>query len=293
MALGSSKKLEENQTLSFTENTIPKNALPSKEDFLKKFKISLKSFESTGISWENLDAIYTDYLEKQEHLQAVVNSIVSKFLTEEAKEVGVHSVRSRIKKAESLIEKIIRKTLESHKKGEHRSITVENYGNEINDLIGIRILHVFKNEWLGIHNFINKTWTNKIVGNPLTYYRKGDDKAFIKECKKNGCDAKIHRKAYRSIHYIINHNSTLPFNVAEIQVRTIFEEGWSEVDHKLRYSLKKETKHALDGYLLVLNRIAGSADELGSMIKTKEIEIQQNEYARQQDKYKKGGKPYA
>jgi putative GTP pyrophosphokinase len=288
--LGSKKNIKEAKPLSFTENSVEKDALLPKEDFLKKFSITLKAFESTGINWSTLNEIHNDYLEKQEHLQGVINLIVARFLTDEAKEVGVHSVRSRLKKPDSLIEKIIRKTIETNKKGESLSITIENYGVKINDLVGVRILHVFKNDWLGLHNFILKTWGNKIISKPLAYYRKGDDKMYIAECRKNGCDAKVHPKAYRSIHYVINHNPTLPFNIAEIQVRTVFEDGWSEIDHKLRYSFKKGTKHVLDGYLLVLNRIAGSADELGSMIKNREIEIQQAEYAKQQNKIKKGGK---
>ena len=266
---------------ALTENSVEKNALLPKEEFLKRFKIPLKVFESTNIKWLELEKIHKDYISNQELLEGIANNIISKFLTNDAKEAGVHSVRSRLKKPDSLIEKIIRKTIEGKKKGIKRNITVKNYTNEINDLIGLRILHTFKDDWFGIHNYILNQCQYKTKEKPLAYYRKGDEKYFIDECKKNGCDAKIHPKAYRSIHYIINPYPDKKIGYAEIQVRTVFEDGWSEIDHKLRYASKKGTKNILDKYLLALNRIAGSADEIGSIIKNRQIELRQQEYEQQ------------
>ena len=53
--------------------------------------------------------------------------------------------------------------------------------------------------------------------------------------------------------------------IAEIQVRTIFEEGYGEIDHKLRYS-HSEIPEILKSNLLLFNRIVGSADEMASLI---------------------------
>ncbi len=57
-----------------------------------------------------------------------------------------------------------------------------------------------------------------------------------------------------------------------MQVRTIFEEGWSEIDHKVRYpnfSEEQTTKYFLD----IFNRLAGSADEMGSFVKALDVEL--------------------
>ena len=112
------------------------------------------------------------------------------------------------------------------------------------------------------------------------YYRKGDETSFIDNCIELGCQAKVHPKAYRSIHYIIEPYPNKNLVAVEIQVRTVFEDGWSEIDHQLRYSSKKGTKHPLDSYLLALNRIAGSADEIGTLIKNRQAELNQEEYER-------------
>ena len=55
-------------------------------------------------------------------------------------------------------------------------------------------------------------------------------------------------------------------HIAEIQVRTIFEEGWSEIDHKIRYPYDADNP-VLGQFLVVFNRLAGSADEMGSFVK--------------------------
>ena len=53
--------------------------------------------------------------------------------------------------------------------------------------------------------------------------------------------------------------------IAEIQVRTIFEEGYGEIDHQLRYS-HSEIPEVLALNLLLFNRIAGSSYEMASLI---------------------------
>lgn len=266
---------------SITENSVEKNALLPQAEFLRKFKIPLKSFEDANLKWSELQKIHADYNSNQGLLQGIEKDVIAKFLSNDAKDVGVHSVRSRLKRPDSLIEKIIRKTIDAKKKGIKKNITVKNYTSEINDLIGIRILHVFKNDWFGIHNFILSDCKYKTKESPIAYYRKGDTKSFIDLCKKHGCDAKVHPKAYRSIHYIIDPYPQKKVGYVEIQVRTVFEDGWSEIDHKLRYVSKKGTKHALDSYLLALNRIAGSADEIGTLIRNRQAELRQKEYEQQ------------
>jgi hypothetical protein len=53
--------------------------------------------------------------------------------------------------------------------------------------------------------------------------------------------------------------------IAEVQVRTIFEEGWSEIDHKTRYPYNLDNL-ILGALLNLFNRLAGSADEMGTFI---------------------------
>lgn len=109
----------------------------------------------------------------------------------------------------------------------------------------------------------------------------------MQQWKDAGCLIKSKDAGYRSIHYIVIDapNQRDKF-FAEIQVRTIFEEAWSEIDHRVRYPDYSEDP-LLEEFLLILNRIAGSADEMGSFLlrfqqkkRSFEIQLQQSEAER-------------
>lgn len=196
--------------------------LLSQATFFEKYNIKEEDFNRTKLTWEDLSDIYRDYLEKVSSLEEAAISIFRSL----SKMAHVHSVRYRVKDAEHLIEKIIRKKRDNS----DREITIATYLTEITDLIGIRVLHLFKEEWVAIHRNILDMWNLKET--VIAYHRAGDNTDIFKE---NKCTPKEHNNGYRSIHYIIESQPTKLKVYAEIQVRTIFEEAWSEIDHSVRY----------------------------------------------------------
>ena len=88
----------------------------------------------------------------------------------------------------------------------------------------------------------------------------------IDEFKKYKCKTKEHKAGSRSVHYLVAVKTTKQEVIAEIQVRTIFEEAWSEIDHTIRYPHNQDNL-LLNEFLAVFNRLAGSADEMGSYIR--------------------------
>ncbi|WP_302375063.1 hypothetical protein [Alistipes timonensis] len=226
--------------------------LLSQATFFEKYNIKEEDFNRTKLTWEDLSDIYRDYLEKVSSLEEAAISIFRSL----SKMAHVHSVRYRVKDAEHLIEKIIRKKRDNS----DREITIATYLTEITDLIGIRVLHLFKEEWVAIHRNILDMWNLKET--VIAYHRAGDNTDIFKE---NKCTPKEHNNGYRSIHYIIESQPTKLKVYAEIQVRTIFEEAWSEIDHSVRYPYDMDNP-LLTQYLLIFNRLSGSADEMGAFI---------------------------
>lgn len=98
----------------------------------------------------------------------------------------------------------------------------------------------------------------------VIYIREGDATPQI--MTDRGCRAAIHEAGYRSIHYIIESQPGKKKLSAEIQVRTIFQEGWSEIDHRVRYPDYSDNEH-IGVFLDLFNGLAGSADEMGSFVK--------------------------
>ena len=252
-------------------NVFSADELLPKREFLVQKRIRLEDFEKTGLSWEELTNIYKDYVTLKPKLEHPAKAIVDILFTKNAREKGVHSVRFRIKDANGLIEKIIKKRI----KEPDRIITIKNYQEHITDLIGVRALHVYKHDIYGIHNFIMDMFALKVGEFPIHYYREGDDRELIKMCGDIGCKQEKHEKGYRSVHYIVSTQLTKEKYYVEIQVRTVFEEGWSEIDHKIRYSYKSDAGTVFDDHLNNLNRVSGQADEIGLSIKRLEQKEQE------------------
>lgn len=226
------------------------------DEFLKKYPYAKETISKNNIDINNLKEIYEDYIDYKSsydnQAEFIANILRAKRM--------VHSVKSRIKDPNGLIEKVIRKTEDRRSKyGENFEFTVNNYKNEINDLIGIRVIHIFKDQWQEIHNYIVKTWrVIEITAN----VRDGDN---IDVFDDPNIEVRSKASGYRSVHYLVEFYPTNEKVIAEIQVRTIFEEGYGEIDHRLRYS-HREIPEILQSNLLLFNRIVGSADEMASLI---------------------------
>ena len=227
-----------------------------KYEFLKEYNIDEEFLINNNIDWNELEKIYNDYSMYRKSYETQAN-LIANILREHKK---VHSVKTRVKDENHLIEKIIRKTEDRRKKyGNDFNFTVKNYKDEITDLVGIRVIHIFKEDWEEIHNFITKMWNvNEIVAN----IRKGDNTKTFEEL---GIEVCSRLSGYRSVHYLVESYPTTEKVITEVQVRTIFEEGYGEIDHQLRYSLN-EIPEILEQNLMLLNRIAGSSDEMASLI---------------------------
>src|SRR5699024_3190061 len=117
----------------------------NQEDFLDKYNLSINDFEKYDINWNVLNDIYLDFVETKDRLEDSAN-LVAGMLRKQDK---VHTVRTRIKDPEHLIAKLIRKTPDRQEKhGRDFQFTVDNYKMEITDLIGVRVIHIFKEDWI-------------------------------------------------------------------------------------------------------------------------------------------------
>lgn len=226
--------------------------------FLKEAGITADEWNKSKADWEQLCLIANDFISQLPALTSAAEQISSRIRTFE----GVHSVRWRIKDTKHLLKKIIRKKLDEPVKEKWAAISENDYLDVVTDLIGVRALHLFKDECVGIDSSICDTW--ETCEPVVMYIRKGDEP--IAAILERGGQAKIHDAGYRSIHYIVQSQPEKKILKAEIQVRTIFQEGWSEIDHKVKYpdhSKNEQIKVFLD----LFNGLAGSADEMGSFVK--------------------------
>ena len=140
----------------------------------------------------------------------------------------IHSIKSRFKDPAHLDDKINRKA----KSGV--IITSKNLFNEINDLIGVRVLHLYQDQFPIINAEIIKKIESKdwsFVEPPKAYTWDPESEKMYKEL---GIETELRETYYTSVHYVITPNNPNPVS-CEIQVRTLFEEIWGEIDHAINY----------------------------------------------------------
>jgi len=234
--------------------------------FLESNRISQEVWEKASISWQELLSIKLDYESRRSLLEDAAQYAVK--VIQGFK--GVHSVRWRVKSAEHLLEKIIRKRGQDKVSKKYQTIDASNYLSVVTDLIGVRALHLFKTDVLEIHPQIINMW--QMGEKPISYVRAGDRSDLIDDLKQCGINSKVHNAGYRSVHYIIKMRPGMVNIFLELQVRTIFEEAWSEIDHKVRYPNFSDNKQ-IEEVLTIFNRLSGGADELGGFIKGLSVEF--------------------
>jgi len=225
-------------------------------DFYSRYNLSDESLEDAGLKWTELTAIRKDYESLNDTLDAVGRFVVDQMISSPV----IHSINYRLKATDHLLEKIVRKRSENRQ----RIITKENYRTEIKDLIGIRALHLFKEDWLNIHKYICDNWD--LAEEPVAFVRYGDNDRILNFYKRNNCQIKEHKFGYRSVHYTLRTRPKNEDYLVEVQVRTLFEEAWGEIDHQVRYPYEMNNE-LLVRLSSILNRLAGDADELGSYMR--------------------------
>lgn len=238
--------------------TLPE-IIANKEQFLIKYQLK-DAFEQSGYDWNELMEIAKQF---EEDRVKKYPKLIQKHISKVASFQSIHSYRYRIKETDSLIKKIIMKANQKGKK-----VTLDDYLLNITDLIGIRVLYVFKEDYYAVHKQMMNEYQHLLVENIHIKLQKGDDPSIYE--KILNCDPVIEENStYRSIHYTVRAEEKAPKGVRlEIQTRTIFEEGWSEINHKLVYKNQDVSDYfALTQASKILSTLVGNCDTLGMLMK--------------------------
>ncbi len=171
---------------------------------------------------------------------------------------AVHSIKCRLKDPEHLRDKIVRKATEGI------TISSDNLFQEITDLIGVRILHLYQEQFPKIHSEIqNKVscgdWV--LAEPPKAYTWDPEAQIFF---RKLGFNPEVKESYYTSIHYLVKPNSTSTM-CCEIQVRTLFEEIWGEIDHAINYPHPTDSV-ACKEQIKVLSKLVSTGTRLSDSI---------------------------
>lgn len=212
-------------------------------------------------SLHQLNKIKDAYISRTDEIDMFRQQVISFFQTSKQFKSSplplIHSIKSRLKDPDHLIDKVKRKW--SQKK-----IDSTNLFNSINDLGGVRVLHLYTEQAHAIHNAIKSNVKN---GNwifnedPIAYSWDPETTEYF---KKIGLRAETRESYYSSIHYVVKPHTNSDIT-CEIQVRTLFEEIWGEIDHAINYP-DSTSNIACKEQLKVLAKLASTGTRLADSI---------------------------
>lgn len=170
----------------------------------------------------------------------------------------IHSVKSRMKSEESIRGKILRKLEDGEE------LAPENVFSKVTDFAGVRVLHLLQHHFSDIHTAIVKRveegeWVFHEAPKAYTW-----DPDAIDYFAGFGLETQLKPSRYTSVHYVVRPRPESPAS-CEIQVRTLWEEIWGEVDHAINYPTECEVKACVE-QIGVLARLVATGTRLADAI---------------------------
>lgn len=211
---------------------------------------------------EETISFYRDNIYKLEQFRASVETLFQKDPSLYDSQLPiVHSIKTRIKDSDHLKDKISRKM-------ETDDVVIDktNLFSTITDLVGVRVLHLYQDQFPKIHSVIQK----QIDDGEWCYLEEPKAYSWDPETKKMydglGLNSEIKESYYTSVHYVVKPNNSNPNPVCcEIQVRTLFEEIWGEISHSINYPYET-TSIACKEQLKVLSKLVSTGTRLADSI---------------------------
>jgi putative GTP pyrophosphokinase len=180
------------------------------------------------------------YLENKDDLERFLLSLAGQVQGSKMLRYRFHSVKWRMKDPEHLRDKLRRKILEAKKAHKTYRVTTKNLFLRINDLAGLRILHLYTQQAAEIDAGLRALFDEElytVVEGPTARTWDDESRSFFKSVN---IKTKKSPSLYTSVHYVIKPNKKTKYT-CEIQVRTLMEEVWGEVDHTLNYPHKTKS----------------------------------------------------
>ncbi len=193
----------------------------------------------------------------------------------------MHSVLYRVKDPTHLEDKLFRKIKENN--GVLR-YTKANLFKKINDLAGVRILHLHTSQIKSLRELIEEILNEqryRIISGPTAHTWDDESKAYFKSLE---IKTQPRASLYTSIHYVLKTNTTTPYT-CELQVRTLMEEVWGEVSHKINYP-HETLSIACQEQIKTLARVTSAGSRLVDSLFASHAEFTQLKAAAQKAKKK-------
>ncbi len=200
------------------------------------------------------------FADRRHLFEQLAQSVVLQFQLSPKLSPLIHFIKHRIKSCESLREKLIRKTLEQKASGLNKPIDESNLFEQVTDLAGIRLIHLHTAQLREIHPCILDILHEQkfsLIEEPTANCW---DIEYAQLFSGYGIKAKSRDSMYTTIHYVVEANQRTKIT-CEVQVRTLMDEVWGEVSHRVNYPAESPSIACRD-QLKVLARMTSGCTRL-------------------------------
>ncbi|MGC9261450.1 MAG: hypothetical protein ACP5I8_15400 [Phycisphaerae bacterium] len=206
------------------------------------------------------------FLKKRHLFELFAEGVVSALQGDEDLRPYIQQIKYRLKSEARLKTKLERKAAQ-RSRSEAEPITKSNLFRKINDLAGIRILHLHTTQFAEIHRHVTRIASEnkiRIVEGPTAHCWDNDHEDFFKRLgittARVGPTSVPGDTMYASVHYILEANQTERIT-CELQVRTLADEIWGQVSHRVEYEGGQADGQVHD-MLKVLARLTSASTRL-------------------------------
>ena len=211
---------------------------------------------------ESINSAILKYSENKHLFERFLNGVVDFFRLEPSlNQYGtpvIHTIKSRLKDEDHLKDKIFRKW------NDENPISGDNIFEKVTDLAGVRVLHLYQDQFPVIHACImNQMESQEWVFQEQPKVYSWDPEA-IEFFRSIGLVPEIKASYYTSIHYVVKPKANSNI-CCEIHVRTLFEEIWGEIDHSMNYPHPTDNR-ACQEQLRVLSKLVSTGTRLADSI---------------------------
>jgi putative GTP pyrophosphokinase len=216
--------------------------------------------ELTPADRQHIKSLLQAYQTHRAQIELFQDQLLSALRSSANLNSAIHSVKSRLKDPAHLSDKLARKIRKCKQDGTAFDITPDNLLVKVNDLVGVRLLHLHTRQITSINAALLQIFNEslyQLLEGPSARTWDDESRLFFQEC---GIETKDSRTLYTSVHYVVSSASRITVT-AEIQVRTLMEEVWGEVDHTMNYPHPMDSV-ACREQLKVLARVTSSASRL-------------------------------
>lgn len=198
---------------------------------VENFLEDQESIETQGKTFEKIMFIYSIAIKE---IQTKLEIFQQEYKTLYNYEL-INNIKTRIKKPESIIEKM--------KKRQYK-LTYKEMVENINDIAGIRVICPLKKDINTIINLIKNIPNLKII----------KEKDYINKPKESG---------YTSYHLILEVpvilSQSIVYVKVEVQIRTMAMDFWATLEHKMKYKsegkISKKASKELVSYAKTINKM--------------------------------------